>query len=148
MAGVLGLDAVMPGEECDFEAGQPGCLDVQEAVFQLLPEAGRRPVLDGEARPFGDLVVFVAEEALSARRRTEASRSCPASACPGYESPVRVPRPRLAATRNAPRLKRKMPPSTVPSVLTNSGSPSRSLASSSIAAAGAAEEAPHRSVRR
>ena len=64
MAGVLGLDAVVPGEEGDLEAGQPGRLDVQQAVLQLLPEAGRGPVLDGEARPLGDLVVLAAVEPL------------------------------------------------------------------------------------
>ena len=56
MAGVLGLDAVVPGEEGNLQAGETGRLDVQQAVFQVLPEAGRSPVLDGEAGPFGDLV--------------------------------------------------------------------------------------------
>ena len=64
MAGVLGLDAVVPGEEGDLEPGQTGRLDVQQAVFQLLPEAGGGPVLDGEAGPFGDLVVLAAVEPL------------------------------------------------------------------------------------
>ena len=64
VTGVLGLDAVVPCEEGHLERGQPGCLDLEQAVFQLLPEAGGGPVLDGEARPFGDLVVLAAKEAL------------------------------------------------------------------------------------
>ena len=55
VARVLGLDAVVPGEEGNFQPGQPGSLDLQQAVFQLLPETRRGPVLDGEAGPFGDL---------------------------------------------------------------------------------------------
>ena len=45
-----------------FRFGQPGRLDLQQPVFQLLPEARGRPVLDREAGPFGDAVVFAAEE--------------------------------------------------------------------------------------
>ncbi len=64
VARVLGLDAVVPGEEGDLEAGEPGRLDVQQAVLQLLPEAGGGPVLDGEAGALGDPIVLVAVEAL------------------------------------------------------------------------------------
>jgi len=64
MAGVLALDAVVPREESNFQTGQPGSLDLQEAVFQLLPEARGGPVLDGEAGPLGDLPVLVAVEPL------------------------------------------------------------------------------------
>ena len=62
--GVLGLDAVVPGEEGHLEAGEPGRLDVEQAVLQLLPEAGGGPVLDGEAGPLGDPIVLAAVEPL------------------------------------------------------------------------------------
>ena len=37
---------------------------MEQAVLELLPEAGGGPVLDGEAGPLGDLVVLAAVEAL------------------------------------------------------------------------------------
>ena len=64
MARVLGLDAVVPGKERDLEPRQPCRLDVQQTVFQLLPETGGGPVLDGEAGPLGHPVVFAAVEPL------------------------------------------------------------------------------------
>ena len=103
VAGVLGLDAVVPGEEGDLEAGQPGCLDVEQAVFQLLPEAGGGPVLDGEARPLGDLVVLAAVEALKLVAEVQGVRRARAGACPGRRSPGRAPRRRPAATRSGRR---------------------------------------------
>src|SRR5512135_2056953 len=60
--GVLRLDAVVPGEEGDPQVRVAPLLDLHQAVLQLLPEAGRGPVLDGEARPFGDLRILVAVE--------------------------------------------------------------------------------------
>src|SRR5262245_14631492 len=51
MAGVLRLDAVVPGEEGETELGVAALLDGHQAVLQLLPEAGGGPVLDGEACP-------------------------------------------------------------------------------------------------
>src|SRR5947209_10386649 len=39
-------------------------LDVQQTVFQLLPEAGRRPVFDGKAGALRNLSVLTAEEPL------------------------------------------------------------------------------------
>ena len=49
MAGVLSLDAVVPGEKCDLQRGEPRGLDVQETVFQILPKASGGPVFDGKA---------------------------------------------------------------------------------------------------
>src|SRR5262249_42758519 len=60
VAGVLGFDAVVPGEKGDFQRRQPGRLDLEQAVLQLLPEARRGPVLDGEAGSFGDLAILIA----------------------------------------------------------------------------------------
>ena len=62
--GVLGFDPIVPCEEGDLECGQAGGLDLEQAILQLLPEAGGGPVFDGEARPFGDLVVLAANRAL------------------------------------------------------------------------------------
>ena len=64
VAGVLSLDAVVPGEECNFQRGEPRGLDVQETVFQILPETGGCPVFDGKTGTFGDLIVFGAKETL------------------------------------------------------------------------------------
>ena len=64
MAGVLPLDAVVPGEEGQTQARNARLLDLQQAVFQLLPEAGRGPVLDREAGPLGDARVLAAVEPL------------------------------------------------------------------------------------
>src|SRR5436305_7979852 len=64
MAGVLGLHAVVPGEEGNLELGQTGRLDMQQTVFELLPEARGGPVLDGKAGPFGKLAVLAAVEPL------------------------------------------------------------------------------------
>ncbi len=69
MPGVLRLDPVVPGEESHFQGGKPARLDVEQPIFQLLPEAGRRPVLDGKAGPFGDAVVFAAVEPLSSSQK-------------------------------------------------------------------------------
>src|SRR5262249_27963475 len=60
--GVLALDAVVPGEKGQSQLRVAGMLDLHQAVFQLLPEPGRRPVLNGEARAFGDLTVRAAVE--------------------------------------------------------------------------------------
>ena len=64
VTGVLSLDAVVPCEKCDFERGEPRGLDVQETIFQILPETGGRPVFDGKTRTFGDLIVFGTKKAL------------------------------------------------------------------------------------
>src|SRR5262249_42891708 len=60
--GMLGFHAVVPREESDLQVGKSGRLDVQQAVFKLLPETGRGPVLDREARSLGDSIIFAAEE--------------------------------------------------------------------------------------
>src|SRR3954451_24049237 len=62
VAGVLGLDAVVPGEEGDAEVRVPLPLDRHEPVLEVLPEARRGPVLDGETRPLGVLRVLAAVE--------------------------------------------------------------------------------------
>src|SRR5205823_2226689 len=64
VAGVLALDAVVPGEERQTQARNARLLDLQQAVFQLLPEAGRGPVLDREAGPLGNARVLAAVEPL------------------------------------------------------------------------------------
>src|SRR5262249_14990041 len=64
MPGMLRLDAIVPGEESHLQGRKAGGLDVQQAVFQFLPESGRRPVLDGKTGPFGDAIVLAAIEPL------------------------------------------------------------------------------------
>ena len=57
---MLRLDAVVPGEEGQAELRMPAVLDREQAVLQLLPEAGGRPVLDGEAGALGKLRIIAA----------------------------------------------------------------------------------------
>ena len=51
-------------KKATLRPGSRVALMCEQAVLQLLPEAGGGPVLDGEARPLGDLVVLAAEEPL------------------------------------------------------------------------------------
>src|SRR5262245_65440217 len=64
MTGVLALDAVVPGEERQAQVGDARLLDPEQAVLDLLPEAGRGPVLDREAGALGDHRVLAAVDAL------------------------------------------------------------------------------------
>src|SRR5262249_21781993 len=64
VAGVLSLDAVVPGVRGNFPRGQPRCVDVKQPMFQLLPETGGGPVLDREARSLGDSIFFAAVKPL------------------------------------------------------------------------------------
>src|SRR5262245_23820732 len=64
VASVLALDTVMPGEKRQPQVRYPRLLDLQQTVLDLLPEAGRRPVLDGEAGPLRNHRVLAAVDAL------------------------------------------------------------------------------------
>ena len=61
---MLSFDAVVPGEKSDFQRGEPRGLDLQQTVFQILPETGGCPIFDGKAGSFSNLIVFGAEKAL------------------------------------------------------------------------------------
>ena len=55
--GVIRLDARVPGEETDVEGLLMHSLDVAvPPLYELVPEAGRRPVLDGPRRGRRDLM--------------------------------------------------------------------------------------------
>ena len=136
--GVLGFDAVVPGEKGESKVVMASLLHEHQAVFEFLPEAGGGPILDGEARAFGHLRVFVAEEAL--QLVAEKDRARPTE--PALAEVVEAETQPLADAEQPFEMrarKRNTPPSTVPSVLTRSGSPSRSL---SISAEGSRHALP------
>src|SRR5215831_13344601 len=75
VAGVLSLDAVVPGEKRQAQVRNTRLLDLQQTVLDLLPEAGRRPVLDSEAGALGDHRVLAAVDALQFIAEVQRRRS-------------------------------------------------------------------------
>ncbi len=75
MTRVLGFDAVMPREKGDFECGQPRCLDLEQAVFQFLPEPSSSPVLDARSSPLRRSGRLRCQRAAEARRRSEGRKN-------------------------------------------------------------------------
>src|ERR671933_579936 len=57
---VLRLNAVVPGKERQTQVRVICLFDAHQTIFQFLPEASRRPVLDRKTGTFGDVWVVAA----------------------------------------------------------------------------------------
>src|SRR4028119_613121 len=60
---MLSLNAVVPGKERQTQVWVMCLFDAHQTIFQFLPEASRRPVLDRKAGTFGAVWVVAAVKA-------------------------------------------------------------------------------------
>ena len=103
VGGVLVLDLVVPGPEGQRQVGALARLERLEPGDELLPEAGRRPVLDGVAGAFGGRRRPPSRRPRAARRRRTGWRRCRGGACRGRRSRGRAAWRSAAATRSGRR---------------------------------------------